>query len=182
MKKILLTSGMVVIQFFTTFVYAHGSNEGHGMRDERGRGHMKGSSSEEIIDNKERPFRSNGERIYYTGISERGGIIPFKGGPLWLRVHGGSCVYCHGETGKGGVPVMMGTPTPPDIRYRILTVEEHYHGGVNEKHQRYTDNLIKRAITQGLNPDGKPLDQTMPRYSMTKEDMDDLIEYIKTLK
>ncbi|MEE8330051.1 MAG: cytochrome c [Thermodesulfovibrionia bacterium] len=125
---------------------------------------------------------SNGEGIYYTGFNEQESRIEFKEGPMWLRMHGGSCVSCHGETGKGGVSVLMGTATPTDIRYRTLTVEEHAHGGVKEEHPRYTDELIKRAVTQGLNPAGKPLDKTMPRYKMTEEDLDDLIEYIKTLK
>lgn len=37
-----------------------------------------------------RPYASNGERIYYTGINERGQRIPFEGGPMWLYMHGGA--------------------------------------------------------------------------------------------
>ncbi|HWT80030.1 MAG TPA: hypothetical protein VN648_14685, partial [Candidatus Methylomirabilis sp.] len=29
-------------------------------------------------------FTSNGEQIYYTGISAKTGPIPFVGGPMWL--------------------------------------------------------------------------------------------------
>jgi|Deesub1362A_J573_1020465.scaffolds.fasta_scaffold00381_9 cytochrome c oxidase subunit 2 len=36
-------------------------------------------------------FKSNGERIYFTGINEEGERIPFTGGPQWLINHGGSC-------------------------------------------------------------------------------------------
>jgi hypothetical protein len=46
---------------------------------------------------------SNGERIYFTGISSRTGRIEVQGGPLWLRTHGGGCVACHGTKGKGGI-------------------------------------------------------------------------------
>ena len=128
-------------------------------------------------------FTSNGERIYITGVSERTGRIPFQGGPMWLRMHGGSCANCHGVTGKGGVPVMMGTAIPSDIRYKTLTVKEHHHEGEKEEeHPPYTDELIRRAITRGLNPAGKHLDRTMPRFIMTKEDLNDVIEYLKTLK
>jgi cytochrome c oxidase subunit II len=130
-------------------------------------------------------YASNGERIYYTGVSERARPIRFDGGPPWLMMHGGGCVSCHGIEGRGGVPVMMGTAIPADIRYAALT-EDEGHGHDKEEgeeaHPPYTDELIKRAITQGLNPADKPLDQTMPRWQMTEEDLNDLIAYLKTLR
>ena len=153
---------------------AYGFNMQEGMTDSSKQdGKMEGSK---------RSFVSNGERIYFTGVSERTGRIPFQNGPMWLRMHGGSCANCHGTTGKGGVHVKMGTAIPTDIRYKTLIVDEHYHGGEKEEHPRYTDELIRRAITKGLNPAGKHLDRTMPRFIMTKEDVDDVIEYLKTLK
>jgi len=127
-------------------------------------------------------YSSNGERIYYTGVSDRTGPIKFQGGPMWLQMHGGGCVICHGVTGRGGVPVMMGTALPADIRYKALTSEDHHKGGEKEEHSPYTDELIKRAITKGLDSEDKPLDLTMPRWDMTKEELDDVIEYLKTLK
>lgn len=125
-------------------------------------------------------YDSNGERIYYTGTSERTGPIAFQGGPMWLAMHGGGCVSCHGIDGRGGVPVMMGTAIPADIRYAALTEEGGHAEGKEEAHPPYTDELIKRAITQGLNPAGKSLDWTMPRWQMTEKDLDDLIAYMKT--
>ena len=127
-----------------------------------------------------RSYISNGERIYYTGINEQGQRIPFEGGPMWLYMHGGGCVSCHGEDGRGGVPVMMGTEIPPDIRYEHLIGEEHEEEG--EEHPPYTDETIKRAITQGLNPAGEPLDYTMPHFRMSEADLNDLLEYLKALE
>ncbi|MFQ5846514.1 MAG: c-type cytochrome [Candidatus Methylomirabilales bacterium] len=129
-------------------------------------------------------YTSNGERIYYTGVSERTGPIRFRGGPMWLAMHGGGCVSCHRVDGRGGIPAMTGTAIPPDIRYAVLTEEEaHRHRQEEEeRHPPYTDTLIKRAITEGLNPAGKSLDWTMPRWQMTEEDLDDLIAYLKTLR
>ena len=102
---------------------------------------------------------------------------------MWLSMHGADCVSCHGEDGRGGVPVMMGTEIPPDIRYHVLTEEEHgEHGGEGEEHPPYTDATIKRAITDGLNPAGESLDYTMPRYRMSEGDLDDLLEFLKTLE
>ncbi|MFQ5814258.1 MAG: c-type cytochrome [Anaerolineae bacterium] len=129
-------------------------------------------------------YASNGERIYYTGVSERTGPIRFQGGPMWLSMQGGGCVSCHGINGRGGVPVMMGTAIPADIRYTVLIeAEGHGHGKEEEEeaHSPYTDDLINQAITQGLDPANKPLDWTMPRWEMTEEDLNDLIAYLKTL-
>lgn len=128
-----------------------------------------------------RAYPTNGQRIYYTGTNERGERMPFRGGPMWLSMQGADCVSCHGEDGRGGVPVMMGTEIPSDIRYHALTEEEHgEHEG--EEHPPYTDATIKRAITDGLNPADEPLDYTMPRWQMSGGDLDDLLEFLKTLE
>jgi cytochrome c oxidase subunit 2 len=119
-----------------------------------------------------RPFKSPGERIYYTGVGVNGYPIPFYGGPMWLKMHGGGCVSCHGVHGRGGVPIMMGSAIPTDIRYSALTgKEKHTHGGKEEEHH-YTDALIRRAITQGLEPDGEVMDWTMPRWQMSEVDVE----------
>lgn len=125
-------------------------------------------------------FASNGEQIYYTGISGRTGAIAFQGGPMWLSMHGGSCVSCHGEQGQGGVPVMMLDKVPPDITYAHLTGAHHHEGG-EMNHPPYTDELIKRAITKGINPAGERLSSNMPRWHMSERDLDDLLAYLKAL-
>lgn len=77
---------------------------------------------------------------------------------------------------------MMGTAIPTDIRYKALTgKEKHAHGG-KEKEHRYTDALIKRAITKGIEADGELLDWTMPRWQMSEADLNALIEYLKNLE
>jgi hypothetical protein len=38
----------------------------------------------------------------------------------------------------------------------------------------------KRAITEGVDPAGEPLDLTMPRWQMSERDLDDLLEFLKT--
>jgi cytochrome c oxidase subunit 2 len=121
---------------------------------------------------------SNGQNIYFTGRNERGERIPFEGGPMWLYMHGGGCAACHGADGRGGAPVMMGTEVPVDIRYHHLIEEEHEEG---KEHPPYTDELIKRAITLGIDPAGEPLDLTMPRWRMSDQDLEDLLEFLKTL-
>jgi len=158
---------------------------GPGMMPWMGPGVMGGGSAAWYG---KKSFASNGERIYYTGTSARTGPIPLSGGPMWLAHGGVGCVACHGAHGRGGVPVMMGAAIPEDIRYEALTKPEH---GEREKgtkeaeemdHPPYTDALIKRAITEGLDPAGKPLDWTMPRWHMADADLADLLTYLKTLR
>lgn len=122
-------------------------------------------------------FQSNGERIYYTGFNDQGQRISISQGPMWLYIHGGGCVDCHGVNGKGGVPVMMGVEIPSDITYEALTSE----AGHGEEHPPYTDETIRTAIIEGLNPANEPLDPTMPRWQISDRDMDDLLGYLKTL-
>jgi cytochrome c oxidase subunit 2 len=128
-----------------------------------------GPGMEEGFPGYDRPFKSLGEQIYYTGSGIKG-PIPYYGGPMWLRMHGGACVTCHGIKGRGGVPVMMGTAIPADISNEAL--KEHH----------YTAALLTRAITQGIEEEGKPLNWTMPRWQMSETDLNALIDYLKTLK
>ncbi|UCG54289.1 MAG: cytochrome c [Dehalococcoidia bacterium] len=98
-------------------------------------------------------------------------------------MHSIACVNCHGADGKGGrVNMMMWSFETPDITWANLTSEEHHDEGNNEKeHPPYTEATVKQAITEGINPAGKPLDAEMPRWKMSEEDLTDLIEFLKTL-
>jgi len=69
----------------------------------------------------------------------------------------------------------------PNIRYDSLVKEEHSHGGKGEIHPKYTDELIKRAVTRGINAEGKTLDPVMPRWKLSDEDFMDLLAYLKQL-
>jgi mono/diheme cytochrome c family protein len=126
-----------------------------------------------------REFASNGQRIYFVARSMSGKSITFTGGPHWFRMHGGSCVSCHGPDGRGGMRVPMTNQIAPDIRYPTLTSDGHGIEG-NQKHSAYTDETLRRAITKGLDPKGRPLDDAMPRWSMSERDLDNLIDYLKS--
>jgi mono/diheme cytochrome c family protein len=111
------------------------------------------------------PFASNGERIYYTSTSDSGEPITSTMGMMEMTTPMMSCVNCHGEDGRGGMVQMMGMMggvVAPDIRY-------------------YPDEFLKKAITEGINLAGEPLEPPMPKWSMSDEDLNDLVDYLKTL-
>ena len=129
-------------------------------------------------------YSSVGESIYYAGMGSNERAIPYTGGAHWMRTMGErGCINCHGIDGRGGFPLMMTSTVAPDVTYESLTSEVHYHDGESEVHEgKYTDENIKRAIIQGLNPSGKKLSPIMPRWSMTEEESSEILEYLKKLQ
>ncbi|OGN88667.1 MAG: hypothetical protein A2158_07690 [Chloroflexi bacterium RBG_13_46_14] len=132
-----------------------------------------------------RSYASNGERIYFTASSDSGNYISYTGSIRMM--HSITCANCHGADGKGGrVNMMMWSFDAPDITWDHLTSEEHQEEGnseeEHEEHPPYTEETVKQAITEGINPAGEPLDEEMPRWKMSQQDLDDLIEFLRTLK
>ena len=97
-----------------------------------------------------------------------------------------TCANCHGPEGRGGrVTMMMARFDVPDITWDKLTQEENHaekpDNDEHEEHPPYTEETLKSAITRGINPAGEPLDDEMPHWSMSGQDLDDLVGFIKTL-
>lgn len=114
-------------------------------------------------------LKAEGQRIYLSGVTLSGARIPFSGGPSWFVASGGGCVPCHGRNGLGGM-VHSCMRHAPNIQYAVLRA----------KH--YTDPKIKRSITEGVNAAGTRLNNFMPRWKMSDEQLDALIVYLETLK
>jgi len=127
-------------------------------------------------------FQNNGERIYFTGLSATGAAMSSRGGGMHMRMMAGGCVTCHGADRQGGRLMprfwLVAPPLTPDALFR-----EHDEAGANDghgDHDGYTDETLGRAITRGIDPDGKPLDLAMPRWSISDQDLDDLIAYLRS--
>lgn len=128
-------------------------------------------------------FRSDGERIYFTATNSAGQVIRYDGGPggAMMMMHRYACVDCHGADGKGGRVATMGQAfDAPNITWSALAPE--HHADTQMDHPPYTEETVKRAITRGLDPDGKPLDSPMPRWRMSDQDLDAVIAFLKTVR
>ena len=123
-------------------------------------------------------YSSNGETIYFTGYGHSGLIRRSVGfGPGMMG--GTGCATCHGADGRGSRFVMMGREyDAPDITYTALTSP---HTGEHEDEPAWTDDDIRTAIREGVEPSGDTLDPIMPRWDMDDRDMADLLGYLKEL-
>lgn len=146
-----------------------GSNttQGGGPGSGPGGGMMGGSSGANS-------YSSLGEQIYLTGVGTDGRSISRTAPAVSqgsLMMGGGGCGSCHAANGRGGTITMMtGTAVKaPDITYDAL-IEEGF-----------TDATIKRAIRDGVDESGKPLEAAMPRWQMGDADADAVVGYLREL-
>jgi hypothetical protein len=127
------------------------------------------------------PSAANGERIYFTATSARGGRISYEGGPSFGGMMMGlylTCAACHGPTARGGRHLMhMTVMDAPDIRIEALSSEADEHGG---GHGEYDFNTFRKAVVEGQHPDGEPLNQDMPRWQIGDADLADLFAFLRS--
>ena len=109
----------------------------------------------------------NGRAIFLTGKDLDGVQIAAAQPPL--RPY---CAACHGANGAGGVH-LPGGAVSADLRHAALVTRQRHP---------YTLALLERAISTGIDNDGKPLDPVMPRWQLTTRDLHDVAAYVLTLK
>lgn len=93
---------------------------------------------------------AKGEWIFRTGTDLQGGVIPSSGGMMMRQ----SCADCHGINGQGLVTPMFASP---NITYRNLSNPSGMLEPDGSRGHAYTDVLIKRAITEGIDAEGNSL-------------------------
>ena len=123
---------------------------------------------------------TRGKQIYLEGTSASGKDILAYVGDSALEVPGKlmACASCHGIAGQGKVE---GGINPSNVTWEALTKPygvTHVNG---RKHPAYTSRGLELAITRGVDPAGNTLLKTMPRYQMSKPDLDDLVVYLRRL-
>lgn len=123
-----------------------------------------------------------GERLFSTGTDANGNPVPRTGGaPAGMMNAGGGCASCHGTDGRGRtVSSMMASFTAPDIRWSVLTSTESTESGGSAS-TPFDEASFARAVRDGLDPEGQPLEAPMPHWQLTDQEMRDLIAHVKTL-
>lgn len=147
-----------------------------------GRGIGSSPLSTNVVPNE---FASNGERIYFTGVSISGKPISARGGDAAMgmhrQMHGSGCATCHGVEREGRRLMPRFWIKAPALTADALFGDDDHkqdssgHGD----HGNYNAVSLRRAIIEGVDPAGELLDQAMPRWSMNESDLNDLIAYLE---
>jgi mono/diheme cytochrome c family protein len=112
------------------------------------------------------PPNANGKAIFQTGRDLAGTNVGMAQKPPVP-----ACAACHRANGAGGMRVSR-SATSADLRHANLVT--------HQKHP-YTQALLERAISTGIDNDGKKLDSAMPRWKMSKRDLHDVAAYVLSL-
>lgn len=117
-----------------------------------------------------------GKLIYVKGESEAGAITATLGvSDLEVPASLSSCANCHGRRGEG---TREGGLQPPPIDWETLT--NPFTSPLTRRERvAYNEATVARAISSSLDSTGRRLLPAMPRYSLTREQMDDLVAYLK---
>jgi ABC-type branched-subunit amino acid transport system substrate-binding protein len=126
------------------------------------------------------PQEIRGKQIYVQGTSPAGKDIFAYVGEASLELPGNAmaCGNCHGLDGEGKPE---GGVDPSNLRWEALTKPYGLTHASGRRHPAYTERGLELAITRGLDPAGNKLLLAMPRYEMSKEDLGDLVVYLKRL-
>lgn len=129
-----------------------------------------------------------GRRIYREGILSNGQILSAKGaGDVALSGKQLTCASCHRRSGFG---TSEGSRRVPAITGKILaepltqTYREIRGGRKSGEGARpaYTESALIRAITQGIDVNGREMDPLMPRFVLNDTDLKLLLNYLNTLE
>ncbi len=134
-------------------------------------------------------YSTNGARIYFTATSDSGQRISYSGGPRFGGMMMGgqlNCASCHGDDGRGGAHFMhMDLMQVPDITFAELNGGQDEHGDNGDGHSHDNEGYdledFSQAVVIGFHPDGQSLDNDMPRWKLSDEDLSDLFDFIVTL-
>lgn len=124
--------------------------------------------------------QSRGKQIYLRGTTPSGKDILAYLGEASIEVPGSAmaCANCHGLDGQGKPE---GGVNPSNLTWEALTKPYGLNHADGRRHPAYTERGLELAITRGLDPAGNKLLNVMPRYQMSKEDLEDLIFYLQRL-
>ena len=136
---------------------------------------------------KPKPARAAGEGLFRRGLLDSGGPVEATGAAgVPLRGPAAACANCHRRSGLGG---REGRSVAPPITGRYLyrprgagpDAHVPFVEGIRGDREPYTDATLARAIRTGVDSEGNPLRELMPRYELGDADMEALIGYVKGL-
>ena len=101
------------------------------------------------------------------------GKIPLGDGPFGVAYDGASILVANAGSDTVSESTRHHLPGPDQAGHVTLPS--------GRKRAPYTDALLARAITQGLDSSGQQLNLLMPRWSLPESELRDLLRYLKRL-
>lgn len=125
------------------------------------------------------PQEERGRQIYEHGTSSSGApIMASLGGDTQMSGSIVPCANCHGLDGKGNPESGI---YPSNITWDVLTRPYKVTNADGRTRPAYSERLLRRAFTMGIDSGGNLLNDAMPRFQMSQADAADLIAYIRRL-
>ena len=125
---------------------------------------------------------ANGRSIYLDGKRAGGAaLVADRAGGLGVSGATAACVNCHRRSGFGG---NEGRSYIPPINAGSLFERRAPGTGASASgtgRPAYTDQSLARAIREGVDPSGRPLDYLMPRYRLGDDEAKSLVAYLRQL-
>ncbi|MDX6384499.1 MAG: hypothetical protein QOK48_2072 [Blastocatellia bacterium] len=119
-----------------------------------------------------------GKAFYLRGESSSGQEITAVVSEIDVPAATLTCGGCHGARGEGKTE---GGVTAGNLTWSYLT-KPYGHDDGGRKHSAFSEVSVIRALTSGLDPAGNKLAVAMPTYRMPREDMANLIAYLKRIE
>jgi cytochrome c oxidase subunit II len=117
----------------------------------------------------ERGEPSLGKRIYADGVGLEGRVA-YTQGPEWLRFARSGCAVCHGDRGQGLAVQASGiTGVAPAVTWQVLV------------ERGYDETTLRRALVEGIDPQGREFHYYMPRWALTDAELDAMISHLQSL-
>jgi hypothetical protein len=116
-----------------------------------------------------------GERLYRTGVGAAGQPAPaVLQGDIRSDSSTLSCASCHLGSGFGSTE---GGRVAPPLRWHRLSA-----GATSGRGRRgaYDEQKLIRAVTEGLDSEGRPLSPLMPRYRLEPRDRANLVAFLRS--
>jgi ABC-type branched-subunit amino acid transport system substrate-binding protein len=122
-----------------------------------------------------------GRRLYLEGESAFGDAFTGRIGMAQQQLPGAAvrCGNCHGPDGRGRPE---GGVRPGNITWSELTKSYGHDHDNGRRHPRFDEASLQRAVVEGVDPAGNPLDGSMPRYRISGRDWKALVAYLKVLE
>jgi hypothetical protein len=122
---------------------------------------------------------ADGRKLFLEGITPSGeplrALVGIGNAPLAGQAV--ACGNCHGADGRGRPE---GAIAPSDIRWEELT-KPYGHVRPHRKHRAYSEASFGRAVSEGLDPEGNRLDRAMPRYALSRAELEALLAHLRRL-